>query len=281
MQSGKPCLNMLDNSHAWFPGITVVGIMLSLQHLLAHPTLENPVNVPAAEIFASSRRLYEQLARDCVVASRRLTDDSVKEEPVAELQAEIRHTLIEKAPKQNAKAAEPPKVSRLSFDDYHLNWKTMATSAPIDAEFQQRTGVIVLEGQSARAKLNEKQFREMVERQKTLWYGNFSKPQKTPKRQDTSENRLQAWKSPGTAKEMDRPIETPDAETVLSEKSSNTDSTLSRADIPANSKTGSISMSGGSQGMSGSDNPYASGDEDWEQEALELEEWTSSLNVEE
>ncbi len=40
--------------------------------MLACPSLTNPINLHAAEMYAHSPRLYEQLVRDSVVASRRI-----------------------------------------------------------------------------------------------------------------------------------------------------------------------------------------------------------------
>ncbi|ORY36291.1 UBC-like protein, partial [Rhizoclosmatium globosum] len=72
MHTGIPCIDFLDDSSAWKPNLTVYGMLLSLQNLILNPNLENPVNAPAAEIYSQSPRLYEQLCRDCVVASRRI-----------------------------------------------------------------------------------------------------------------------------------------------------------------------------------------------------------------
>jgi hypothetical protein len=95
-----------------------------LQNLLAYPELENPVNLEAASIFSTAPHLYEQLARDSVIASKRLEsgmpifDENISE-PITEdvLNPQIKSQL---------------KISRLKnlvpFDIYHLDWKNLATS---------------------------------------------------------------------------------------------------------------------------------------------------------
>lgn len=43
--------------------------------MLAHPVVRNPINIQAAEMYCNSPRLYDQIARDSVVASRRIVGE--------------------------------------------------------------------------------------------------------------------------------------------------------------------------------------------------------------
>ncbi|KAJ3190998.1 Ubiquitin-conjugating enzyme E2 U [Irineochytrium annulatum] len=185
LSTGRPCTRLLDDPDAWRPGITIPALLCSIQFLLANPDIdEAPVNPPAAEIYASSRRLYDQLARDCVVASRRL-DAGL--EPHELTEPNIPSTLVESKYGRKSQIVpmpemvrppDPPKVSKLAFDDYFSFWKTVATSMPLDPNLN--AGYIVFEGQSTRAKLSEDQFRDLVEKQSAIWYGRFEAPKKKP-----------------------------------------------------------------------------------------------------
>ncbi|KAJ3102505.1 Ubiquitin-conjugating enzyme E2 U [Phlyctochytrium planicorne] len=296
MHSGKPCLGILNNPSEWLPGTTITGLLVILQQLLVQPNLEDPVNAAAGDIYVKSQRLYEQLARDCVVASRRLIagmSPYLEENPKNDVEtipdASVK-TII--SPVMHSEMNDPPKVARLSFDDYHNYWKTMATSIPVDAELQQKTGIIFLEGQSLRAKLNEKQFREMVERQKVLWYGKFDKPHS--RKRHTPQSRLQLWKQ----SDVESTTKTIASETnTLPQVFVETpmDDVAMGADTGSNSASVEIKKldeeTQGSQG--GESGEYFEGDEEemewdengddenWEQEALELEQWSSALEVDE
>ncbi|KAI8854787.1 ubiquitin-conjugating enzyme/RWD-like protein [Chytridium lagenaria] len=85
MHSGRPCLDILDDPSAWFSGITIVGLMLSLQHLLSHPNLENPVNAPAAEIYFKSRRLSSSLLEIALLLAEGSVPDCLHTVPTSRL----------------------------------------------------------------------------------------------------------------------------------------------------------------------------------------------------
>ncbi|KAI9328578.1 ubiquitin-conjugating enzyme E2 U-like protein, partial [Zopfochytrium polystomum] len=72
METGRPCWAALDDLDEWDPDLSIVGMLTSLQFLLANPTPSNAVNDAACSIFLQSPRLYDQLARDCVLASQRV-----------------------------------------------------------------------------------------------------------------------------------------------------------------------------------------------------------------
>lgn len=74
METGKPCMEFLDDPTCWIPSsYSIRTILIHLQVLLASPTFSSPpVNVKAYNTLINSTRLYNQLAMDCVVASRRV-----------------------------------------------------------------------------------------------------------------------------------------------------------------------------------------------------------------
>lgn len=70
--TGKPCIDYLDDSNQWECGYSIVSLLLQLQVLLEFPVLENSVNLAAQDLYMNSPKLYEQMARDSVIASRRI-----------------------------------------------------------------------------------------------------------------------------------------------------------------------------------------------------------------
>ncbi|KAI8822001.1 ubiquitin-conjugating enzyme/RWD-like protein, partial [Fimicolochytrium jonesii] len=72
MHTGTPCIPLLQDPMEWDPDMSLCDLLSSLRTLLASPSLSHPANLAAAEIYTASPRLYGQLVRDCVVASRRV-----------------------------------------------------------------------------------------------------------------------------------------------------------------------------------------------------------------
>lgn len=137
--TGRPCLNILEDC-AWNPDFRISQVLVMVQNLLTSPEITNAVNYEAAKIYENSPRLYEQLARDSVVASIRLQnglrifDEEVKTESI---------DTFEQSPAEsnlnlNCKAIQPPKSTRqfgkffekskVSFDTYFSEWQSLATS---------------------------------------------------------------------------------------------------------------------------------------------------------
>ena len=96
-----------------------------IKNLLAEPELSEAVNPEAAEMFKRSPKLYFQLARDAVVASRRLEkgvsnhDESLLDFAEEEEVSESNETQI---------STKPTPIKVLAFDDYHEAWIHTATS---------------------------------------------------------------------------------------------------------------------------------------------------------
>lgn len=118
--------------------------------------LDKPVNIAAADIYNTSPRLYSQLVRDCVVASRRVHGTSAVK-PIADVRSIDMHLLglaglapfeemeeqIDLPDEEELKSllpitfepdtVEPHTSPRqvIRFDDYYEFWKTVATSLPV------------------------------------------------------------------------------------------------------------------------------------------------------
>uniref|UniRef100_A0A8D0HKM5 Ubiquitin conjugating enzyme E2 U n=1 Tax=Sphenodon punctatus TaxID=8508 RepID=A0A8D0HKM5_SPHPU len=89
-QSGKPCLDFLDNPKDWDPKLTMSDILLAIQVMLSNPVLENAVNLEAAAMLQNDIDLYRRVVIQCVRASKHLEG--------------------------------------ISFEDYRKTWSAIATS---------------------------------------------------------------------------------------------------------------------------------------------------------
>jgi hypothetical protein len=95
--------------------------------------LEDAINPDAAEMYSKSPKLYFQLARDAVVASKRLEkgvsifdEHHVDEETVS-----------------NVSTVEQPGIKVLAFEDYHSNWLNTATS--LESKYQKKKPIRAIE----------------------------------------------------------------------------------------------------------------------------------------
>ncbi|XP_066121085.1 ubiquitin-conjugating enzyme E2 U [Saccopteryx bilineata] len=106
-QTGRPCIDFLDNPQKWNTSYTLSSILLTLQVMLSNPVLENPVNLVAAQILAEDESKYRLIVRKLSHELLKLQDDS------SELS------------KDSDKFIRPIKIS---FDDYYKTWSQIATS---------------------------------------------------------------------------------------------------------------------------------------------------------
>ncbi|TPX75872.1 hypothetical protein CcCBS67573_g02866 [Chytriomyces confervae] len=193
MHTGAPCLRLLDDAAAWEPETSILNILLTLQDLIANPILENPVNIPACEIYTQSPRLYAQLCRDCVVASRRLDaglrpysstlstihsqHTSSSTHPQSATPSQPRLCTIPQPQQPTTASHKKHQVTRLSFEEYHAFWKASATSMPpepVRKEGIPRPVRIRFDGVTPHGRMTEHRFKDMVEQQRVLWYGKFN-----------------------------------------------------------------------------------------------------------
>ncbi|KAJ3407267.1 Ubiquitin-conjugating enzyme E2 U [Chytridiales sp. JEL 0842] len=279
MQSGKPCIEFLDDIDVWSPDMTIYSILLSIQNMLIEPCLDNPVNPAAAQMYISSPRLYDQLSRDCVVASRRL-DAGLPPHPIDEYQQES--NFEESSPVEciELPKSQPRKVKRLSFSDYHDFWKAIATTLPTTASAPLRTPEGVICGD--RSMLTEAQFKELLERlvikvnsfpyrvsdfplnrQQSLWYGRFSKKKKSKthaeKEEKTKLQRIEAMRKIYNIPAPALPLE---PEVIGENETSETTTIISVKDNTFSEKEAVVVEAA------------------WEEDAVELENWAEKLVME-
>ncbi|KAJ3014859.1 Ubiquitin-conjugating enzyme E2 U [Thoreauomyces humboldtii] len=202
MQTGKPCMSLIDDPDEWLPGTSIPHLLMALRTLLANPGLDYPVNMAAAEIYQSSPRLYDQLVRDCVVASRRVDVGLVPFEgedasPITDSRPELAplpaHLNVPVEP-DVVLALPEGEVRTVSFDEYYDFWKSLATSLPMAPNVHHHINTripneLMFARDIAGTKVTEEQFREMMARQRDLWFGKFpaKKIAKAPRRTSRDE----------------------------------------------------------------------------------------------
>eukprot|EP00071_Canis_lupus_P040883 XP_022274440.1 ubiquitin-conjugating enzyme E2 U isoform X16 [Canis lupus familiaris] len=59
--SGRVCIDFLDDPEKWNTNYTLSSILLALQVMLSNPVLENPVNLEAAQMLIKDESLYKQI----------------------------------------------------------------------------------------------------------------------------------------------------------------------------------------------------------------------------
>ncbi|KAI9203516.1 ubiquitin-conjugating enzyme/RWD-like protein [Polychytrium aggregatum] len=173
--TGKPCLPYLSDESLWDPAMGIVSILMELQTMLANPGLVDPINLPAAQIFECSPHLYDQLVRDCVIASRRIdagldphTDSNDPYVETVETPSQIEYYISQKLEEK------PAKLKQISFEEYYEQWKDIATSLPnLEDEPPTRT---VLGNHPHSQLLSQEELKDVIRRQRELWYGRFGKP---------------------------------------------------------------------------------------------------------
>jgi ubiquitin-protein ligase len=142
MSTGKPCVDFLDNPDLWVPGTTLTGLLQSLQLLLVEPVLEDAVNIFAAQAFLNSPHLYNQLVKDCVVASCKVEagispyNESYNEEEAYENtneesnESENNNNNNDSNKKVLLSSENTQKIKKISFEDYYKDWMNSATFLP-------------------------------------------------------------------------------------------------------------------------------------------------------
>ncbi|KAJ3165286.1 Ubiquitin-conjugating enzyme E2 U [Geranomyces variabilis] len=283
MYSGKPCASFLDDPAEWEPNTSIPHLLIFIQSLLANPGLLDPVNVAAAEILDSSPHLYDQLVRDCVVASRRLEAGLAPFEGESELPYP---TGSEESENLEAFLPIPPEpdvvvvpqlglqtVKTVSFDQYYDHWRSLATSVPAKpgshAARSRLPAELLFARDAVGVKVTEEQFREMMKRQRDLWFGIF--PVKKVKAEEAA-RRASRTARVDAMRQLYRRQSTVDASGTV---------TLSRNIASDGNPTAhSPDNKAGFALLSNAD--YGAGDagdnEEWEMEADSLVTWTQGLD---
>ncbi|KAG8132500.1 hypothetical protein E2320_010351, partial [Naja naja] len=95
-ESGRPCVDFLDNLSKWNTNFTMTSILLTIQVLLSNPVLDNAVNVEAAQMLRNNYPLYREKVVQCVTNSKQLRR----------------------------------KTRAISYEEYFITWFKIATSKP-------------------------------------------------------------------------------------------------------------------------------------------------------
>ncbi|KAK3611999.1 hypothetical protein CHS0354_011658 [Potamilus streckersoni] len=179
MITGKPCIDFLDDFSKWKDTYSLSDILLTIQSLLANPYLHNPVNPEAAEMIVHSPQAYRQMVLDCVSASQRLEAGALIT-PHEGLDSRVRFELPQGSTKQfEAQKSVPPRISKLSFEDYHLTWSGIATSKA--KQDSKNPFLEVIKDNTLHQKIHlglpreeiEEQMKRQLEEHDTLMYGRF------------------------------------------------------------------------------------------------------------
>ncbi|XP_070795592.1 ubiquitin-conjugating enzyme E2 U [Pituophis catenifer annectens] len=119
-ESGRPCVDFLDDLSKWNPHFTMTSILLTIQVLLSNPVLKNAVNLEAAQMLKNNYPQYREKVVQCVTNSKQLEaiakdwDTSVKFYPQSE----------EPTPQK--------KTTGVSYEEYFITWFKIATSRPAE-----------------------------------------------------------------------------------------------------------------------------------------------------
>ncbi|KAI8896042.1 ubiquitin-conjugating enzyme/RWD-like protein [Globomyces pollinis-pini] len=185
VKTGKPCVSFLDDLSVWRSDIQIVELLVHLQNLLDEPELDSPVNEEAALMFKKSPKLYHQLARDAVVASRRLEQGMNMFDDQSDFQSSFEekssthesgetssHSQSEK--KEVVETPIPDKTVNISFDSYYNQWlKTGTTMDRLD----QPSGPIrprkLLKFRTQHTKMSNEQIKKTLKTQQLIEFGKF------------------------------------------------------------------------------------------------------------
>ncbi|KAK7495060.1 hypothetical protein BaRGS_00013700, partial [Batillaria attramentaria] len=177
MSTGRPCVDYLDDLNLWRPNFSLSMILTTLQVLLSTPNVENAVNMEAIQMMSEAPHAYRQLVLECVNASQRI---NAGESP----HFEDSKVTFAQLPAPSAKRfsvprTAPKRVTKLSFDDYHLTWQSIATSKP--TESSQNELLNLLEENPKLQKVHmalpreelEEQMKRQMEEHKQVMFGRF------------------------------------------------------------------------------------------------------------
>ncbi|XP_039184895.1 ubiquitin-conjugating enzyme E2 U [Crotalus tigris] len=124
-ESGRPCVDFLDNLNKWNTNFTMTSILLTIQVLLSNPVLNNAVNLEAAQMLRKNYRLYREKVVQCVTNSKQL-----------EAIAKDWDTTSIKFYEKSKEPSSHRKATAISYEEYYITWFKIATSRPAE-DFKQ------------------------------------------------------------------------------------------------------------------------------------------------
>ncbi|XP_063963083.1 ubiquitin-conjugating enzyme E2 U-like [Lytechinus pictus] len=128
MQTGRPCVEFLDNVNYWKDTYSLQSILLAIQCMLSNPVVARAVNEEAVNIFQNSHSLYKQMVIDCVNASQKVFAGETIASEGSRVHFES-GTGEKEDPESGANSGlSILKMARISFDEYLTTWTGIATS---------------------------------------------------------------------------------------------------------------------------------------------------------
>ncbi|XP_031233804.1 ubiquitin-conjugating enzyme E2 U isoform X2 [Mastomys coucha] len=106
--TGKPNIDFLNKPDKWNTSYSVHSILLDLQLLLSYPTLENPVNLEAAQLLTKDEPMYKIVIRELLLPSSPRREDGL---------------VVAEKPQEKIRV-----IKTISFNDYYKTWSEIATT---------------------------------------------------------------------------------------------------------------------------------------------------------
>ncbi|XP_074076411.1 ubiquitin-conjugating enzyme E2 U [Macrotis lagotis] len=115
-ESGRPCIDFLDNLDHWNSNYTLSSILLSIQKMLSYPSVINPANYEAAKMMVENKALFRRLAEKSLYVNQGLEEDY-----------EDSTTVTSKSGREMPGPSKKT-LKQISFDEYYKTWSEIATS---------------------------------------------------------------------------------------------------------------------------------------------------------
>ncbi|XP_061486487.1 ubiquitin-conjugating enzyme E2 U isoform X2 [Rhineura floridana] len=120
-QSGKPCVDFLDDPTMWNTNFTMTSILLSIQVLLSNPVLKDAVNPEAAKMLLNNYPLYRERVIECVKTSQHL--EAI---PSSLGRSALSLKFFHKS--ETCIPVQTRKITAISYENYFCTWFKIATS---------------------------------------------------------------------------------------------------------------------------------------------------------
>ncbi|XP_076463029.1 ubiquitin-conjugating enzyme E2 U-like [Babylonia areolata] len=200
MRTGRPCVDYLDNLDLWQPTFSLSMLLVTLQVLLSNPNLNNAINPEAIEMMSQSPHTYRQMVVECVTASQRI-------DAGASPHLEDTKVKFAQLPENQVRQLPAPRTgggvlrsTKLSFEDYHMTWRSIATSKPEESVQNQLLEMLQLKPTLQKVHLAlppeelEEQMKNQMEEHKQLMFGRFKNKLSFSEERDAKLARLQRMK---------------------------------------------------------------------------------------
>ncbi|XP_022274440.2 ubiquitin-conjugating enzyme E2 U isoform X17 [Canis lupus familiaris] len=139
--SGRVCIDFLDDPEKWNTNYTLSSILLALQVMLSNPVLENPVNLEAARMLIKDESLYKQIVLRLFSQPIQLLEDpNFIGEYYKQKKVELKHTKEWNLKYAAAVAGLARESRRLSKANYPTE-RNQLCPTPISVRPESRYGV--------------------------------------------------------------------------------------------------------------------------------------------